>query len=1020
MPYDPGSTIEDIINNVLGFALGAPGGAGSIDRTVTPAVVGQPGSAAWLVVTGQGEQPTVGYSTGQTAGKLTFWRRVDEERNQYIEIQLAGSPSIDNLDTGTPGSGNLVLTRDAWQAFHAQVPNLMGNGKVLDPVSIDETRKWFAQAAEYMGLKIDEMARTLENLDQDAESFRGSASETFVQRVTNAMAKVEGAREKARAWDRRFENSYHGARIFRDQVTRELTELGTRYEGALLNPINFVIKLMNSARVESVAAPEGTTPAQNVMITIPELGAAGGPFDVFNGASWSALDAAIRAKWATEVSQAFPDTMVASPQLVTDFGDGAAALRGQPTPGEVDINANDPGANSNLTIGGPGPGTDVPGDNAGPGANSGGGPGAGTQNLFLTEGDTGGGPGNETNNFTNDPGGPGGAGGNENNLRTADPNAGQTANVSTGGSENTFQAGGGGGGGLLGTDGGPGTGGDGGQGGEGAGAQARGVVPPVGAFGVANTANAANSDDGVGGGSVGGLGGSVGGMSLAQLQAAQNAGDLDQFLITDAMRDVLRDAGLSADGAVTLGELSLDQLAALQDAGLLDNLSIGAGGSADPGGSFAAESASRDDDGGAGVGGGFSDLQDDFSDGTGTFGTVQVGGGGGGFTGSSSLLGGTNPLGGDGFLVADSDLGTMSPAQLDQLLDSGALDDVAITDQMRTLLGASGAGADWSSSLGDLTLDQMLTLQDGGLLDGVTVAGDGGSDGSSLFSASTLDLTTTNDLGADIPQDLGDLSMGQLGDLSDSGLLDGIALSDAQLDELGVGGSGLEVLGDLNPAQLQDLQMSGLLDDIGLTPSQLNELGVDGLGSGTGGLGADLPASQFPTEVDSLQVGAGSGLGAGGGGGTSIGNISQSGATNLGSGSGFSVKAFEPGGAMAGAQHAGTLSVPSALASTGGGVGTGAIGSESTGTSRAGGMPPMMPMMPGGGANGQERKRNRNLQVIDVDDVWGADPDCAPAVIGRTGQLPGSVPEVPVRPEHDVDTSVGQVPGRARRPETGR
>ncbi|GAB6901838.1 hypothetical protein [Kineosporia succinea] len=989
-PYEPGTSIEQVVFNVLMHALGAPGGVGSIDPAVTPGEVGKPGAPPWLVLVAQGDKPSAGWTAERTDGKLTFWRRLDSTKNEYVEIQLAGSPNINTYDANTPGVGNLVLTRDAWQQFYQAVPGYMGDGKVLDPSSLHRTRLWYAAVAEYYGQKLDEMLSMLDNLDQDSTSFRGSASETFVSRIHTAMGKVEGAREKAQAWDSAFDGAYQAARNFQEQVLRELANLGARYEGALLNPINFVIKLLNSARLESTLAAlagqdlnadhnvtsdgvlgagggeEKTVASHTILMTIPELGAAAGPYDVFQAGSWTALDSAIRAKWATEVSSLFPDSLAAATRLVTEFERATAALEGRPIPGDgtetsqnntpnADNNPNSPGAGGDNQFG--------DGENGDPDPATGGSQVGNTFTNLPPDTPTGNGPGGlglgqDTRFF--------GGGGDANTFGTQDVVNG-AGEFGGGGDASAFRTdpnafGSGSAGGF----------GDGGFGADGgaAGGAGAGQLNPGFVMGAGTLVGSGGGDGGFGGSSFGsaGLGLSLGTMSQGQLSRVKTSGQLEQFLVTDEMRDVLRDAGMAADGAVTLDELTLEQLTELQEQGLLDDLVV---------------SSEQNND--------------------------------------------------DNWILGPAGLGGLTATQLIQRRDDGGLDGIPLTDDMRDALASAGLDAPDASTLGDLSDDQLRELQGDGLLDGVGAdSGPGRSDddGAMLFSSSSLDSGSSLRMLSG-PQDLGDLTGGQLGDLQDAGLLDDVPVTSEQLSTLqedgllGSDGSALESLGDLTPGQLEDLQRAGLLDDVDLSPGQLSELGLSNDpvaqgrtgGSSSGGFGLDLPSSQFPTALDGLGVGQGGGdFGMPSGSDAPLGNISKSLATDLGSGTGFSVKAFEPGGKLAGVENIGTLSVPSSVAGASAGAAVGSIGGA--------GAPGMMPMMPGAGgvpgsftasSRSRDQGRNRNVNMQGVDDVWGSDPDVGPAVVGRFYNDLQAPLEVPDLENPETDTDFMNTPGRARR-----
>ncbi|MWA06023.1 hypothetical protein F8568_037865 [Actinomadura sp. LD22] len=135
--------------------------------------------------------------------------------------------------------------------------------------------------------------------------------------------------------------------------------------------------------------------------------------------------------------------------------------------------------------------------------------------------------------------------------------------------------------------------------------------------------------------------------------------------------------------------------------------------------------------------------------------------------------------------------------------------------------------------------------------------------------------------------------------------------------------------------------------------------GGGSLGSDPGGLGSDL--SSFP--------------GGGGGGGLP--------STGLGGGGGGGFGA-DPGGLGGGAGAGGGLggfgTTPGGLGAAGGGLGAGGAAGAAgrAGAGRMGGMP----MGHGGHGNGKEEERERTTWLSEDDDVWGADDDTAPPVIG--------------------------------------
>ncbi|MCK9904846.1 hypothetical protein MXD63_33055 [Frankia sp. Cpl3] len=357
-------------------------------------------------------------------------------------------------------------------------------------------------------------------------------------------------------------------------------------------------------------------------------------------------------------------------------------------------------------------------------------------------------------------------------------------------------------------------------------------------------------------------------------------------------------------------------------------------------------------------------------------------------------LGGLGPLGTSGSRT----LGDLSPQQLTALGRTGQLDGRPLTPEQVEALRDAGFDTSGLGSLGDLTGEQLQTLQQQGLLDDLPLNG--------------TDLGTLNDAGLlgsgfGTPHDLGDLSPAQLTQLLDSGQLDGTPLSGPQLDQLrqdglvSAGMTGLDSLGDLNPAQLRSLSEAGLLDSLPVSPEQLATLRDAGLlspdggglagglgdlragGGVTGGFGESVPSTMFPTAIDGVDVSPSALSLDPAAGGTSIGDIraplTQQVTSGVGGGFGTAGVAF-PGAAGLGPLGTGAELAPA------GAAGAGGAGGLATGAS--GGMP-FMPMPMGGGMGGagagagQSRERQRTTWLTEDEEVWGTDPECAPAVIGR-------------------------------------
>ncbi|MFK3979268.1 WXG100 family type VII secretion target [Micromonospora sp. NPDC050397] len=176
----------------------------------------------------------------------------------------------------------------------------------------------------------------------------------------------------------------------------------------------------------------------------------------------------------------------------------------------------------------------------------------------------------------------------------------------------------------------------------------------------------------------------------------------------------------------------------------------------------------------------------------------------------------------------------------------------------------------------------------------------------------------------------------------------------------------------------------------------------DGLGTGIGGLGEGVgsggwsgipglddptlggsfpPSSQFPTEIDPGSFGSG---GANPTAGSVVGPLGTPPPGYAGAGA---LTGIQMGGAGNGFNSGGfgLENLPGAVVQAGLGGANGVVG---TGANGMGGVPFIPPMggmggmgSPGNGDNGKERERTTWL--AEEEEVWGTDPDCAPAVVGR-------------------------------------
>ncbi|GAB2922096.1 hypothetical protein GCM10027280_06650 [Micromonospora polyrhachis] len=272
------------------------------------------------------------------------------------------------------------------------------------------------------------------------------------------------------------------------------------------------------------------------------------------------------------------------------------------------------------------------------------------------------------------------------------------------------------------------------------------------------------------------------------------------------------------------------------------------------------------------------------------------------------------------------------------------------------------------------------------------------------------------------PQELGDLTPDQLRQLHSDGLLDDVPLTAEQTAYLRENGlsvpDGTTMLGQLTPKQLAALHRAGLLDDIPLTEAARSHLGLVDPSSQSGGAtsvpGLDpskLPwyytspkppvdINPFPTTVDGLEVSPKPGKGSTGGLPT-FGDVTIPGVATFPSLPGVQVGTGGLSSVPGISGSAGVLSQDKLGLPVGGpggaGAATGATGTgttQTTGDNSLGGMPYMpgmlggAPGMYGGGGHrsGQDRDRQRTTWLKEDEKVWGTDPDCAPAVVGRRGR----------------------------------
>ncbi|GAB3156677.1 hypothetical protein GCM10027290_54910 [Micromonospora sonneratiae] len=352
-------------------------------------------------------------------------------------------------------------------------------------------------------------------------------------------------------------------------------------------------------------------------------------------------------------------------------------------------------------------------------------------------------------------------------------------------------------------------------------------------------------------------------------------------------------------------------------------------------------------------------------------------------------------------LTGPQTLGDLTPDQLQQLDSAGLLDDVPLTAEQAAYLRENGlAVPNGTTMLGQLTPKQLAALQQGGLLDETPLTDD-----------------QRAKLGLIEPQTLGDLTPDQLRQLDSAGLLDDVPLTAEQAAYLRENGlavpNGTTTLGQLTPKQLTALQQGGLLDEVPLDPEGRANLGLTKPSGQSGGVTSvpglidpsKLPwyptsptspvvINPFPTTVDGLEVSPNPDKD------DTVkpppfGDISKPGAATYPNVPGVQVGtgglSSVPGvSGSAGALSQDRLGLP--IGGPGGAGSTTGATQTSGDSSSFGGMPYMpgmfggMPGMHGGGHQPrQEPDRQRTTWLKEDEKVWGTDPDCAPAVVGRRG-----------------------------------
>ncbi|TBL34420.1 hypothetical protein EYA84_15545 [Verrucosispora sp. SN26_14.1] len=247
------------------------------------------------------------------------------------------------------------------------------------------------------------------------------------------------------------------------------------------------------------------------------------------------------------------------------------------------------------------------------------------------------------------------------------------------------------------------------------------------------------------------------------------------------------------------------------------------------------------------------------------------------------------------------------------------------------------------------------------------------------------------------------------GGFDPSGLGGGGSSGTVGLDGLGGGTGGVGSGGAVGPGTLLPGLGGGV---VGGAPGGGTSGGGSRPGSGgSGGLGGlTPPPTSYPSVVDPGAVG---GVGSGGfdSGGSSAGLNGGAVIGPIGEPPpGYVAGSALPG--FAGVAGNGTGAVTSGGFLAGAPFGpAGAAGAAGAGIPGMGGMGgfPMMPPMGGmgqGGGRDTDKDRERSTWLAEEEEVWGTDPDCAPAVIGRDDL-------------DEADSGEGVRPGRSNVPSRG-
>ncbi|GAA2217878.1 hypothetical protein ACFY2R_20345 [Micromonospora olivasterospora] len=986
------ATFEDALASILGLVLGGgdDGDGGSINNDYRPKTIQGPGY--WLITQISSHKELGGYMPDYDKDAVTFyrWRQdgaikhvtrltvwVGVTNNKNAQGQTRNTTDPTKVING--GDNQVVALGNAWERMAYDLPKVAGPGKAFDPNSIGSVREILGNLTTHaMGIS-GSLTDQIKSVNVKNPDFKGSAEMAWIRRVQNANKYLVDVNPQFKIWDTALSQVEQAMKDFIVAVEDTFDRWTQIHPGGVWqHPYRVIARMFNESTLQYGDLHDGQSNAwdlgqqyantkerttaesqkmgkpkdMTVLWTPPEW-VEYHPFDAFSVEQWNGLDRHLRQMWAKNAIETFKPALVAADKLKSVFVDARNPISiTDPKPPAPFPMPNDVGGMPNGGFA-----NDPFGNMGNPFANWGD-PFANMGNPFANMGNPFANMGNPFANMGN-----------------------PFANV--GGMGNPFPNGGGFGAAVGGGAGNPFTN----SGGLGSFAAGGAGNPFPNELKSGMTVQAPFANDGLGNPSGGG-----GGVNLDP-----------RSLITKSVKP---DAGGGAGNPFVNGDGFGTSFGGGGGGG-------GGGGAGNPfvngdglGTSFAGL-------GGGGGGGGGGGAGNPFVNGDGfgtSFGGGAGGGGGGGasnpFTGGPGSLFPSNGAQANNKLPGPQSLGDLTPAQLKQLDSAGLLNNVPLTPEQAAFLKKKGMAApNGATRLGQLNPDQLDALQKGGLLDRTPI-----TDGQRAH------------LGLPEPHSLGDLTPAQLKQLDSAGLLNKVPLTPEQaafLREHGLAApNGAKTLGQLNPDQLGALQKGGLLDRIPINDAQRSNLGLPEpsrqSGGGGGGVGSvpglkdpgNLPwpdtgptppvdKNQFPTTVDGKNVSPKPGM-SGNLTPPPLGDVTKPGSAafpkmpgvQVGTGGLSSVPGI-PGSPGAlnhdklGVPLGGPGPTPGAGMATGAGAG---VPAPQPGSGGMPFMPPMMPGMPGGGQPGKDRDRQRSTWLKEDEKVWGTDPDCAPAVIGRRGR----------------------------------